>query len=144
MRLLYVYDVVLILAAVRGAIRPVQVRPAVRMSVAQTPQNTTRGDLGTAQVGLAELLQHKPRLLRPHRVRRGARRGGAGVREQCGEGSGKQPADGAVGGRQLRGEGSFQRTNAHRAEAAQHQQFQIQKHARPREESHPDAGHRAR
>ena len=47
------------------------------MSVAQPPEDGAGGELGAAPGGHAELLQHQPRLLRPHRVGSGAGSGGA-------------------------------------------------------------------
>lgn len=58
-----------------------QAQPALRMSVAQTPKDGTGGELNAAPSGYAELLQHQPRFLWPHRGGSGAR-GGGGGREQ--------------------------------------------------------------
>lgn len=110
------------------------------MPVAQTPKDGTGGGLCAAPGGHAELLQHEPCLLRPHRARLGA--GASG-----GEGRGKQPARTASCKDGLRGEGSVQWTDTHVAAAGVsiiHQQLTIQEHARTGEEGHSDAGHRAR
>lgn len=112
------------------------------MPVAQTAEDRTGGELCAAAGGHAELLQHEPCLLRPHRAGAGA---GAGARGGGGGGGGGETT---AGPRQdgLRGEGIVQRTDAHVAAANASfacQQYAVQEHARAGEEGHADAGHRA-
>lgn len=127
--------------AERRAVRSLQAQPAVRMPVAQTPEDRARGKLRTAPGGHAELLQYQPRLLRPHRAGpgAGARRGGGGG----GNGGGEQPRA-APRQDELRGEGAVQRADAHVAAPSvpsPHPQHALQEHACTGEEGNSDAGY---
>lgn len=127
--------------AERRAVGSLQAQPAVRMPVAQTPEDGTRGKLRAAPGGHAELLQHQPRLLRPHRAGPGAgARGGGG-----GGGGGEQPRA-APRQDELRGEGPVQQADAHVAAPgvpSPHPQHALQEHARAGEEGNSDAGYRS-
>lgn len=121
--------------AERGAVRTLQVPPAVRMPVAQTPKDGTRGKLRAAPGGHAQLLQRQPRLLRPHRA-------GPGAGAQRGGGGGGQPPA-APCPDELRGEGPVQRADAHVAAPgvpSPRPQHPLQEHARAGEEGDSDAG----
>lgn len=126
-----------VLTAEYRAFRSLQAQPVVRMPVAQTPKDGTCGELCAAPGGHAELLQHQPRLLRPHRA-------GSGARARGGGGGGEQPERTSSCQDELRGEGSVQWTNTHVTAvdgSLSNQQFTIQEHARTGEKGHPDAGH---
>lgn len=128
--------------AERRAIRPLQAQPTVGMSVAQTPEDGTRGELCAAPGGHAELLQHQPRLLRPHRAGPGP-----GARRRGGGGGRGKPTRAARRQDELRGEGPVQRADAHLAAPGvpfPHPQHAVQEHARTGEEGDSDAGYCSR
>lgn len=118
------------------AFRSLQAQPFVTMLVAQMAKDGTGGELHAAPSGHAELLQHKPRLLRSQQDGSGGAARGRG-------GRGQQPEWAAFCQNGQRGEGSLQWTNTHvtAADGSFHQYSTIQEHARTGEKSDSDAGH---